>query len=80
MGELMDWRVLDQQDAFGERRADKRFAKLTAHLIAAIPFGGRRSIQVDDYRLKEFGERPAEPDPHDELRRFDAQAKGLNHG
>lgn len=80
MSELADWRVLDRQIAFGERRMDQRFAKMTAHLIAAIPFSQRGRIRIEDYRLREFGEPSVELDPQEELRRFDAGMKGEHHG
>ena len=51
--ELAHWRQFDAMGGFGERRADLRMAKMTAHLIAAIPFGGKREITVEEFMLSE---------------------------
>ncbi len=77
--ELAEWRILDANDAFGERRQDARIAKLTAHLVASIPFREQRTISVGDYRLAQLDDKPTESDEAAELERFDMQSRAHNH-
>jgi len=77
--ELTLWRAADALCLFGERRADKRIAKLTAHLIAAIPLGEKKGITVEEFMLDA---EPVAPEQTEEemFDTFDAAAQRQQKG
>lgn len=77
--EMEELRALDARGEIGERRMDRRFAKLTMHLVAC--WASRRSgaVRLQDYLLAAIDDVEDELSEDEELRRFDAGARGHHH-
>lgn len=75
--EYEHWRQFDRMYGFGEQRMDARFAKMTMHVIAAMPFR-QGTVRLRDFLLDAEQDDPAPVDLS--AAAFDAAAKGCTHG
>ncbi|MCK9570149.1 hypothetical protein M0R72_14490 [Candidatus Pacearchaeota archaeon] len=74
--DVVTWRLLDRLGEFGERRRDRRIAKMTMHIVACLRTAKSGPVQFREFLLPAIDDREEPPSDADEVERFD-RAAGL---
>jgi len=72
--DVVTWRLLDRLGQFGERRQDRRVAKMTMHLVACLRQSKSGPVRIPEFLLPAIDDPPEPANGSDEVERFDREA------